>query len=353
MANRIEKIGCIGKRFFTISEWNDWKWHFRNRIRSVKGLADLLGVPVASLSTWEAVLKVYPVVISPYYLSLFDYTDESDPLRRQCFPDPKEINFSIGGVEDPLEEERHMPVPGLIQRYSDRCLAIVTGTCAVYCRHCNRKRLWIKDVKSSKERLRSMVDYVAHTPELREVIISGGDPLLISEETLDWFLGSLRAIKHVEVLRIGSRVPVTLPMRITKELCEMMRKHRPLWLNTQFNHPREITEDSAKACEMLLEAGIPVSNQSVLLKGINDDFKIMKELLYGLERISVRPYYLFQCDPVRGADHFRTDIWVGMEIMEKLWRNVSGLCLPRFVLDCPGGRGKIPFQPFSFLPESN
>jgi len=246
-----------------------------------------------------------------------------------------------------------MPVPGLIHRYPDRCLAIVTGTCAVYCRHCNRKRRWRMDKPGrTRERLQAMVDYVARTPSLREVIISGGDPLLISERLLDWFLGALRAIPHVEVLRIGSRAPVTLPMRITPELCAMLKRHRPLWFNTQFNHAIEITEESAKACEMLLEAGIPVGNQSVLLRGVNDDYESMRDLLYGLERISVRPYYLFQCDPVRGTDHFRAEIWTGMEIMEMLWRNISGLCLPRYVLDCPGGRGKIPLQPFSLLPET-
>jgi lysine 2,3-aminomutase len=204
----------------------------------------------------------------------------------------------------------------------------------------------------TRERLQAMVDHVARTPALREVIVSGGDPLLISEPLLDWFLGALRAIPHVEVLRIGSRAPVTLPMRITPELCAMLKRHRPLWFNTQFNHAREITEESARACEMLLEAGIPVGNQSVLLRGVNDDYETMLELLYGLERISVRPYYLFQCDPVQGTDHFRAEIWTGMEIMERLWRNISGLCLPRYVLDCPGGRGKIPLQPFSLLPET-
>jgi len=349
VTNKADKGACLNKASFTDSDWTNWKWQFSNRVRSLNGLAGLLGVPVDSLSSWEDVLHVYPVAISPYYLSLFDCADESDPLRRQCFPDPREIHFSLGGVDDPLEEERDMPVPGLIHRYSDRCLAIVTATCAVYCRHCNRKRLWKENVKFSQRRFQTMVDYIARTPELREVIISGGDPLTLSDEKLDWILGSLRAIKHVEVLRIGTRVPVTLPMRVTKELCALMKKYRPLWLNTQFNHPREITPDSARACEMLLESGIPVSNQSVLLKGINDDYETMKDLLYGLERISVRPYYLFQCDPVRGVDHFRTDIWVGMEMMEKLWHNISGLCLPRFVLDSPGGRGKIPFQPFSFL----
>lgn len=245
-----------------------------------------------------------------------------------------------------------MPVDGLVRRYPDRCLAIVTEVCAVYCRHCNRKRLWrVQKSGRTRERLQRMVDYVARTPALREVIISGGDPLLLSERLLEWFLGALRAIPHVEVLRIGSRAPVTLPMRITPELCTMLKRHRPLWFNTQFNHVREITEESRRACEMLLEAGIPVGSQSVLLRGVNDDYESMRDLLYGLERISVRPYYLFQCDPVRGTDHFRAEIWTGMEIMERLWRNISGLCLPRYVLDCPGGRGKIPFQPFSLLPE--
>ncbi len=336
-----------------VGEWNDWKWQFRNRVRSLGQLASVLNRPVASLAPCGLVLRTYPMAITPYYLSLLDPADENDPLRRQCFPDPRELNFSLGGVEDPLDEERDMPVPGLIHRYPDRCLAIVTGTCAVYCRHCNRKRMWRTEKPGrTRERLQAMVDYVARTPALREVIVSGGDPLLISERLLDWFLGALRAIPHVEVLRIGSRAPVTLPMRITPELCAMLKRHRPLWFNTQFNHAREITKESARACEMLLEAGIPVGNQSVLLRGVNDDYESMRDLLYGLERISVRPYYLFQCDPVRGTDHFRAEIWTGMEIMERLWRNISGLCLPRYVLDCPGGRGKIPLQPFSLLPET-
>jgi lysine 2,3-aminomutase len=337
----------------SLKEWNDWKWQFRNRVRSLGQLASMPNSPVSTLALCEPVLRAYPVAITPYYLSLLNLADENDPLRRQCFPDPRELTFSLGGVPDPLDEERDMPVPGLIHRYPDRCLAIVTGTCAVYCRHCNRKRMWrVKQPGRARERLQAMVDCVARTPALREVIVSGGDPLLISEPLLDWFLGALRAIPHVEVLRIGSRAPVTLPMRITPELCAMLKRHRPLWLNTQFNHRLEITEESARACEMLLEAGIPVGNQSVLLKGVNDGYDSMRELLYGLERISVRPYYLFQCDSVQGTDHFRADIWTGMEIMERLWRNISGLCLPRYVLDCPGGRGKIPLQPFSLLPET-
>ncbi len=332
------------------AEWNDWKWQFRNRLRSLRQLASAMSRPVASLAPCGPVLRTYPIAITPYFLSLLNPADETDPLRRQCFPDPREITFSMGGVPDPLDEERDMPVPGLIHRYPDRCLAIVTGTCAVYCRHCNRKRLWDgQKPGTTRKRLWEMVDYVSRTPALREVIVSGGDPLMIPERLLDWFLGALRAISHVEVLRIGSRAPVTLPMRITPELCVMLKRHRPLWFNTQFNHAREITKESTRACEMLLAAGIPVGNQSVLLRGVNDDYESMRELLYGLERISVRPYYLFQCDPVRGTDHFRAEIRTGMEIMERLWRNISGLCLPRYVLDCPGGRGKIPLHPLSPL----
>jgi lysine 2,3-aminomutase len=341
------------KRGGVPENWNDWQWQLRNRVCSLGQLARVTGRPLASLEACGPVLKTYPLAITPYYLSLLDPTAEKDPLRRQCFPDPRELDFSRGGVPDPLAEERDMPVPGLIHRYPDRCLAIVGSDCAVFCRHCNRKRLWRRGRAGhrgdARAGLQAMIDYVARTPALREVIVSGGDPLLIAEELLDWFLGSLRAIPHVEVLRIGSRAPVTVPMRITAGLCAMLKRHRPLWFNTQFNHAREITAEASAACERLLTAGIPVGNQSVLLAGVNDDYGAMRDLLYGLERISVRPYYLFQCDPVQGTDHFRAELWTGMEIMERLWRNVSGLCLPRYVLDCPGGRGKIPLQPFSLL----
>lgn len=329
-----------------MKEWHDWRWQFRNRVRSLGHLARELKRPVSRLAPLKPVIRRYPLAITPYYLSLINASDENDPLRRQCFPDPRELSFSLGGVPDPLDEEGTMPVPGLIHRYSDRCLAIVTGDCAVYCRHCNRKRMWReKGHRGGRERLQAMVEYVARTPSIREVIVSGGDPLMLSDGWLDWFLGALRAIPHVEVLRIGSRAPVALPMRITPELCAMLKRHRPLWFNTQFNHGREITAESARACEMLLMSGIPVSNQSVLLRGVNDDYETMRNLLCGLERISVRPYYLFQCDQVFGTDHFRAEVRTGVEIMEKLRRTISGLCLPRYVLDCPGGEGKIPLQP--------
>lgn len=332
-------------------EWRDWKWQFRNRIHTLTRLAEIMGVAPDTLQKYEAVVRRFPFAITPYYLSLAEPSRENDPIRQQCFPDLREISFSRGGMADPLEEERHMPVAGLIHRYPDRCLAMVTNTCATYCRHCNRKRLWGGAPQADgRKRLRGMIDYIARTTGIREVIISGGDPLTMNERVLDWFLAELRALPHVEVLRIGTRAPVVMPMRITAELCKLLGRHRPLWLNTQFNHPREITPEAARACEMLLTAGIPVSNQSVLLKGVNDTCETMQALLHGLERISVRPYYLFQCEPVRGADHFRADIGRGMEIMEKIRKTTSGLCVPQYVLDTPGPEGKVPLRTFSAAP---
>jgi lysine 2,3-aminomutase len=331
--------------------WHDWKWQSRNSLRTFPPRAIEINGSPGLHRELLSVTETYPWRVTPYYLALMDPSDQADPLRRQCFPDLQEIRFSLGGVDDPLEERRDMPVPGLIHRYTDRCLMLVTNVCALYCRHCNRKRLWGGGPFAGNQAyFQPMLDYIRGRKEIREVILSGGDPLTLSDRTLARVLASLRSIPQVEVLRIGSRIPVVMPMRITPSLCKMLGKYRPLWLNTQFNHPREITPAAARACEMLLEAGIPVSNQSVLLRGVNDSYEVMRELLYGLQRISVRPYYLFQCDPVRGVDHFRVDLWQGLEIMEKLWRNVSGLCIPRYVVDLPGGKGKAPLQPFSFLP---
>jgi len=348
-----------GQKTFTETalpeEWRDWRWQYKNRIRSFKDLSPLLDMSPEDVRDGQRAASVYPLSITPYYLSLIDRADAQDPIRRQCIPDAREIDFSLGGENDPLAEHEQMPVPGLVHRYADRCLILATQICTVYCRHCNRKRLWKQKSPGigNASYFQPMIDYIARSPQIREVILSGGDPLTLPEETLDRILGSLRAIDHVKVLRIGSRVPVVLPMRITPELCSMLKRHRPLWLNTQFNHPREITPEAAAACDRLLTAGIPVSNQSVLLKGVNDNVDTMRDLLCGLQEIAVRPYYLFQCDPVKGTDHFRTDIWRGMEIMEKLWSDLSGLCLPRYVLDVPGTRGKIPLQPFSLQPASS
>ncbi|MCX5836023.1 MAG: KamA family radical SAM protein [Deltaproteobacteria bacterium] len=329
-------------------DWSDWIWQSANRVHTIPQLAKILGKTPGNLGDYVHIIRNYPFCITPYYLSLINLANENDPLRMQCIPDAREIHFSMGGVPDPLEEERDMPVAGLIHRYPDRCLTVVTYDCMTYCRHCNRKRMWKSERTPINRRyLQTMIDYIGEKKAIREVIVSGGDPLTMEEGHLEWFLKSLRSIPHVEVLRIGSRVPVVLPMRVTRDLCSMLRKYRPLWFNTQFNHPREITRASARACEMLLDAGIPVSNQSVLLRGINDEYETMRELLYGLQRISVRPYYLFQCDPVEGTDHFRTDIAAGLKMMEKLWENMPGLCMPQYVLDAPGRRGKVPLFPSS------
>lgn len=329
--------------------WDDWRWQFGHRVRTAGELAERLGLRRRERRELLDAARNSRAAATPYYLSLMDTVDPLDPIRLQCIPDSREIR-SPGGADDPLDERSHSPVPGLIHRFRDRCLVIATNRCAVYCRHCNRRRLWRERERHlAPGELEAVAGYIERRPALREVILSGGDPLTLSDGRLDRILTRLRAIGHVEVLRIGSRMPAVLPMRITGRLCAMLRKYRPLWFLTQFNHPREITPDAARACERLLEAGIPVLNQSVLLKGINDDYRVMRELLYGLERISVKPYYLFQCEDVKGTAHFQVDIRDGMRLMEKLWKTTSGLCLPRYVADMPGKMGKVPLQPVSFL----
>lgn len=328
--------------------WQDWHWQLRHRAVSPADLTRILEKPVGNRRQMERVLSFYPMAITPYYLSLLNPDDENDPLSRQCLPDVRECSVGGGLADDPLEEDRFMPVPKLIQRYPDRVLAIVTHRCAAYCRHCNRKRFWnIPEAGSLKSRLTRMVRYVSETPQVREVILSGGDPLLIDDDSLDGILSSFSSIPHVEVLRIGSRVPAVLPMRITPNLCRILKRHRPLWFNTQFNHPLEITQDAAQACRWIQEAGIPVSNQSVLLKGVNDSPEVMKSLLDGLQKISVRPYYLFHCEPVRGCGHFRTNLRTGLDLMEKLRKSCSGLALPQYVADLPGREGKVPLLALS------
>jgi len=329
--------------------WDDWRWQFGHRARTADDLAERLALSRRECRELLDAARGSRTGATPYYLSLMDAGDPCDPIRLQCVPDIRETR-SPGGAEDPLEERAHSPVPGLIHRFRDRCLVIATNRCAVYCRHCNRRRLWRERERLlAPGELETVAGYIERRPALREVILSGGDPLTLSDGRLEGILARLRAIGHVEVLRVGSRMPVVLPMRITERLCGILRTHRPLWFLTQFNHPREITPEAAAACERLLGAGIPVLNQSVLLKGVNDDYRTLRELLYGLERISVKPYYLFQCEDVKGAAHFRVDVHDGMRLMEKLWKTASGLCLPRYVADMPGTKGKVPLQPVSFL----
>ncbi|MDP2854339.1 MAG: KamA family radical SAM protein [Smithellaceae bacterium] len=332
----------------SVQNWRDWRWQFQSRVTSIKELARILGRSMPWAEKIRPVLSAYPMAITPYYLSLIQQDEENDPLALQCIPDLKEISVLPNSSADPLNEDGCMPAPKLIHRYPDRALAIVTKTCANYCRHCNRKRFWkTPEASTLKNRLGKMVRYVADSPKVREVILSGGDPLTYDDGKLEMILASFAAIRHVEVLRIGSRMPAVLPMRITKDLCRMLKRYRPLWFNTQFNHPAEITADATRACNMLQEVGIPVSNQSVLLKDVNDKPAVMQHLLYGLQKISVRPYYLFHCEPVKGCGHFRTDIREGLTIMEELRRHCSGLALPQYVADLPGQAGKVPILALS------
>lgn len=329
----------------TKREWQDWRWQFKNRLTRPDAAIAARNTSPSLLDELRKTAAVYPQAITPYYYSLINQDDPDDPIMMQSFPSPREIIFSAQSSEDPLNEDSFMPVPKLLHRYPDRCLALVTEICATYCRHCNRKRFWSSPAKVSfRSRLAHMIRYISSATEVREVIISGGDPLTMDDDALEALLSSLRAIPHVEVLRIGSRAPVVIPMRINQKLCRILKRYRPVWFNTQFNHVSEITAESQQACNMLQEAGIPVSNQSVLLAGVNDSTEKMKQLLYGLQKISVRPYYLFHCEPVKGCEHFRTDLKTGLKIMENIWRQCSGLSLPQYVMDLPGTTGKFPLN---------
>jgi len=323
----------------------DWRWQLAARFRTLDEIPPFIALDRNETEALKAVLAAYPLAVTPYYASLIEADSPADPIRRQCIPDIREIQEDPQVSEDPLGEGDHSPVPGLIHRYSDRCLVLVTNVCPVLCRHCNRKRLWRRRARVlTAARLRQITSYIAARSGIREVILSGGDPLTLPDESLARLLHAFQEIPHVEVIRIGSRAPVTLPMRVTEDLCNLLRRFRPLWFNTQFNHPRELTPEAAQACERLVSVGIPVSNQSVLLKGVNDDIETMRDLLYGLQRLSVRPYYLFHPEPVKGTGHFRVEIEKGVRMMERLRREISGLCLPRYVLDTPGALGKIPIN---------
>ncbi|MEA2625800.1 MAG: lysine 2,3-aminomutase [Candidatus Binatota bacterium] len=327
-------------------EWNDWRWQMRNRVVTLAGLERFLPLSDVERAELPAVLREFRVGITPYYLSLIDPEDPADPVRLQAVPSAAEFHNANVGERDPLAEERFSPVPGLTHRYPDRCLMVVTNSCALYCRYCTRKRIMgADDAPAAREALDRMIDYVARTPAIRDVVVSGGDPLTWSTARIDEVLGRLRAIPHVEIVRLGSRVPVVMPQRITAELCEALERHGPLWLNVHFNHPREVTAEAGDACERLLRAGVPLNNQTVLLRGVNDDLATMKALVHALLRIKVRPYYLYHCDPVTGAHHFRTTVAKGLEIIEGLRGHTSGLAVPTYVIDAPDGGGKVPLQP--------
>jgi lysine 2,3-aminomutase len=328
------------------SDWNDWKWHFRNRITTVEELSRLISLTAEEQAQLKLVTAKYPLAITPHYLSLIDLDDPCDPIRRQSVPCIDELTMGRLGSEDPLEEKRDSVVPGLVHRYPDRVLMVLTDICPMLCRHCTRKREWHHGgwVRSNSE-VETMLDYIRHNKNVRDVIISGGDPLTLSTQRLESILAKIRQIEHVEIIRIGTRFPVVLPQRVDDELCDMLSKYGPIWLNTHFNHYREITPESAQACDRLVRAGIPVNNQTVLLRGVNDSVETQLKLCQGLLKIKVRPYYLFQCDEVQGTEHLRTPVETGIKIIEGLRGHTSGLAIPAFVIDLPDGGGKVPLQP--------
>ncbi len=326
-------------------KWNDWRWQLSHRLNSVEEFERLFPLTDSerkALSTQG----LFRVDITPYFASLIDPNDPNDPIRLQVMPTADEITPFTGMMEDSLAEDRHSPVPGLVHRYPDRVLMLVTTQCASYCRYCTRSRI-VGDPTAnfSRHDFDLQIEYLKNTPQVRDVLLSGGDPLTLAPKLLDELLARLREIPHIEIIRIGSRVPVFMPQRITAEFCDTLQKYHPLWMNIHVNHPNEITQELADACDRLSRAGVPLGNQSVLLAGINDCVHIQRELVQKLVRIRVRPYYLYQCDLVEGAGHFRTPVAKGIEIIEGLRGHTSGYAVPTFVVDAPGGGGKIPVMP--------
>ena len=334
-------------------QWNDWKWQVKNRIETVEELKKHIKLTEEEEVGIRESLKTLRMAITPYYLSLIDTDDPHDPIRKQSIPTFNELYISPDDLQDPLHEDSDSPVPGLTHRYPDRVLFLITDMCAMYCRHCTRRRFaGQKDAALPTERIDKAIDYIARTPQVRDVLLSGGDALLMSNDKLEYILKKLRDIPHVEIIRIGTRTPVVMPQRITDDLVNMIKKYHPVWVNTHFNHPNEITPESTEACARLADAGIPLGNQSVLLRGINDCSHVMKKLVTGLVKIRVRPYYIYICDQSMGISHFRTPVSKGIEIIENLRGHVSGYAVPTFVVDAPGGGGKIPIMPTYLISQS-
>ncbi|MGE5576538.1 MAG: lysine 2,3-aminomutase [Syntrophothermus sp.] len=337
-----------------LTDWTDWRWQIRHRITTVEELKEVIPLTDSEVEGISKTLRKFRMAITPYYLTLIDPDNQEDPVRRQAVPTSLEVKSSPFDMRDPLSEDVDSPVPRITHRYPDRVLFLVTDQCSMYCRHCTRRRLAGKtDAAMTKEEIDRGVAYIESTPEVRDVLISGGDPLTLSDERLEYVLSRLRAIPHVEIIRIGTRMPVVLPYRITPELTGMLKKHHPLWLNTHFNHPKEMTPESREALARLADAGIPLGNQSVLLRGVNDCPHIMKKLVHELVKNRVRPYYLYQCDMSEGIEHFRTAVGKGIEIIEQLRGHTSGFAVPTYVIDAPGGGGKIPVGPQYMISQSD
>jgi lysine 2,3-aminomutase len=334
-------------------EWNDYRWQLRNRLSTVEDFDKLLNMTPEQRGDLEACMGKFRVAVTPYYASLMDPDDPKCPVRMQGVPTTAELVVREEDMEDQLAETIDSPTPSITHRYPDRVLFVVTEMCSMYCRHCTRRRI-VGGTESivSQEVIDNAITYISRNKEVRDVLISGGDPLVLSDEQLEDIIKRVRAIPHVEIIRIGSRMPVVCPQRVTPELCAMLKKYHPLYLNTHFNHPKEITADSTRACAMLADAGINLGNQSVLMRGVNDCANVMKKLVQGLVRIRVKPYYFYQCDLAMGINHFRTSVAKGIEIYESLRGHTTGFAVPMYIIDAIGGGGKTPVIPQYLISQS-
>lgn len=337
----------------TQAEWDDWKWQVRNRISNLEDLKQVVDLTNEEEEGVKKSLEILRMGITPYYAMLMDEKDPHCPVRQQAIPNIAETHKSENDMDDPLHEDGDSPVPGLTHRYPDRVLFLITDMCSMYCRHCTRRRFaGSQDDIAPLDRIDQAIEYIRNAPEVRDVLLSGGDCLLVSDDRLEYIISKLREIDHVEIIRLGSRTPVVMPQRITPELVNMMKKYHPIWLNTHFNHSKEITPEAIKACNLMADAGIPLGNQSVLLRGINDCVHVMRNLVHDLVKMRVRPYYIYQCDLSTGIEHFRTPVSKGIEIIEGLRGHTSGYAVPTFVVDAPGGGGKTPVMPQYVISQS-
>ncbi len=335
-------------------DWNDWHWQLRNAVRDIPTLKNIIAVDQGLEEDLQKCLLRFDMAITPYYASLMDHDYDRDVIRLQAVPRLPELHVAEDDQDDPLHEDVDSPVPGLTHRYPDRVLMLTTHICSMYCRHCTRRRVvGNRDTHLSRDQVDNCIEYIKNHPEIRDVLLSGGDPLTLTDSSLEYILKSLRDIDHVEIIRIGSRMPVVLPQRITESLVSMLEKYHPLYVNTHFNHPKEITEEAKNACAKLANGGVQLGNQTVLLRDVNDCPLIMKKLVHELLMIRVKPYYIYQCDLSSGISHFRTSITKGMEIIENLRGHTTGMAVPTFVVDAPGGGGKIPVMPNYLLSQSD
>jgi len=334
-------------------DWNDWRWQLANSIRNRKSIEKIITLSESEECAFNSVSGL-PIAVTPYYASLIAGSHEGSPVRRTVVPSHMEMLKGAGEADDPLGEDNSSPVEGLVHRYPDRVLFLVTEHCSTYCRYCTRSRM-VGEIHHGniRERWQKAIDYIKANKQVRDVLISGGDPLVLPDESIKWLLESISAIDHVEMIRIGTKAPVVLPQRITPKLVKILKSVRPLFMSIHFTHPNELTEETRKACNMLADAGIPLGSQTVLLKGVNDDVQTLKKLYHGLLKVRVRPYYLYQCDPITGSGHFRTTVAKGLEMIKGLRGHTTGYGVPNYVIDAPGGGGKIPLIPDYFQGKSD